>query len=135
MSQPRSCLALILLFDQFPRNMFRGTARAFATDSNALTAGRHAIAHGFDAILSSVESAFIYLPFEHSERLDDQLESMRLYRALAGDDPALAGYVAYAEQHLNVIRRFGRFPARNAILGRSSTPAELEFLAGGKSAP
>ena len=134
MNQPRSCLALILLFDQFPRNMFRGTPRAFATDSNALATARHAIAHGFDAVLPTVERSFVYLPFQHSEQLDDQLESIRLNRALADDDPDMAGYVRYAEQHMEVIRRFGRFPARNAILGRSSSPEELEFLADGKSA-
>jgi uncharacterized protein (DUF924 family) len=134
MNQPRSCLALILLLDQFPRNMFRGTPRAFATDHEARTAARHAVEHGFDAVLPAVERSFVYLPFQHSEQLDDQLESIRLNRALADDDPNMAGYVRYAEQHMEVIRRFGRFPARNAILGRPSAPAELEFLAGGKPA-
>ena len=131
MNQPRSCLALILLLDQFPRNMFRGTPRAFATDSNALGVARHAIARGFDTGLAPIERSFVYLPIEHSEKLDDQIESMRLFRALADADPALAGYVDYADQHLDEIRRFGRFPHRNAILGRPSTPDEVKFLTGG----
>jgi uncharacterized protein (DUF924 family) len=127
-AEPSSALALILLLDQFPRNIFRGTPRAFATDSKALATAKEAIERGFDLALPPVRRPFIYLPFQHSENLDDQHESVRLFRKLAADDPAAAGYVQYADHHLEVIRRFGRFPHRNAVLGRVSTPEEMEFL-------
>ncbi|MGH7841671.1 MAG: DUF924 family protein [Candidatus Binataceae bacterium] len=130
-NEPRSALALTLLFDQFPRNMFRGTARAFATDHKALALAKHAVARQFDLALSEVERAFVYLPFEHSENLDDQRESVRLHRQLFARAPAMAGYLMYAERHMEVIRRFGRFPHRNAILRRSSTPEEALFVAHG----
>jgi uncharacterized protein (DUF924 family) len=126
-SDPRSCLALVLLLDQFPRNMFRNTPRAFATDAKARDVARHAIGAVFDRTLSAVERMFLYLPFEHSENLDDQFESVRLTRALAAEDPD-SDAVKYAEQHLEIIQRFGRFPARNAALGRQSTDQELAFL-------
>jgi len=126
-SAPRSCLALVLLLDQFPRNMFRDTPRAFATDAKARDVARHAIDAGFDRALSTVQRMFLYLPFEHSENLDDQFESVRLTRALAAEDPG-SDALKYAEQHLEIIRRFGRFPARNAALGRQSTDQELAFL-------
>jgi len=129
--QPRSALTLILLFDQFPRNIFRGTARAFATDRKALALAKDAVARGFDRALTPVERAFIYLPFEHSENLNDQRESVRLFRQLGGEQPSLAGYLQYAEEHCDVIRRFGRFPHRNAILGRVSTAEEMESLTRG----
>jgi uncharacterized protein (DUF924 family) len=128
--EPRSALALILLFDQFPRNMFRGIARALATDHKALALAKHAIAAQFDLALREIERAFVYLPFQHSEELDVQRESVRLHCQLAAQNPAMTGYLEYAERHLEVIRRFGRFPHRNAILGRSSTPEEDKFIAG-----
>lgn len=127
-AQPRSCLALTLLLDQFPRNMFRNTPRAFATDSKARDLARHAIGAGFDRALSPVERMFLYLPLEHSENLDDQFESVRLTRGLAAEDPGMSGTLKYAEQHLEIIQRFGRFPARNAVLARQSTPQELDFM-------
>ncbi len=123
-----SALALILLLDQFPRNIFRGTPRAFATDSKALATAKDVVARGFDLALPPVRRSFIYLPFQHSENLDDQQESVRLFRKLAAEHPATAGYVEYAEHHMDVIRRFGRFPHRNAVLGRASTSEETEFL-------
>jgi uncharacterized protein (DUF924 family) len=126
--EPRSCLALVLLFDQFPRNMFRGTARAFATDMKALELSRAAIASGFDLELSPMMRMFLYLPFEHSENLDDQLESVRLTRELVMEKPDHAEILKQAEQHLEVIRRFGRFPTRNRTLGRKSTQEEMDFL-------
>jgi uncharacterized protein (DUF924 family) len=126
--EPSSALALILLLDQFPRNIFRGTPRAFATDPQALAMAKDAVAHGFDLALPPARRPFIYLPFQHSENLDDQHESVRLFRKLAAEDPAMAGYVKYADHHLEVIRRLGRFPRRNAVLGRVSTPEESEFL-------
>jgi uncharacterized protein (DUF924 family) len=127
-AEPSSALALILLLDQFPRNIFRGTPRSFATDSKAFATAKDAVARGFDLALPAGRRAFIYLPFQHSENLDDQHESVRLFRKLAAEHTATAGYVEYAEHHLEVIRRFGRFPHRNAVLGRASTPEETAFL-------
>ncbi len=127
-NEPRSCLALVLLLDQFPRNMFRNTARAFATDAKARELSRHAIASGFDRKLSPTMRMFLYLPLEHSENLADQLESVRLARALAAENPNQAEVLKSAEEHLETIRRFGRFPARNQALGRHSTQEEMEFL-------
>jgi len=125
---PSSALALIVLLDQFPRNIFRGTPRAFATDPKARAVAKDAVARGFDLALPPVRRPFIYLPFQHSENLDDQNESVRLFRKLAAEHPAMAGYVEYAEHHIGVIRRFGRFPHRNAVLGRISTPEEAESI-------
>ncbi len=116
-------LALIVLLDQFPRNMFRGTARAFATDPKALSIAEAAVTRGLDQALSDIERAFVYLPFEHSERMEDQDRSVALFEAL-GDAESLD----YAVQHRVIIERFGRFPHRNAILGRESTPEEEAFL-------
>jgi uncharacterized protein (DUF924 family) len=127
-SDPRSCLALILLLDQLPRNMFRNTPRAFATDAKARDVARHAISAGIDRALSSGERMFLYLPLQHSENIDDQAESVRLTQELAAEDPGMTDVVEYAEQHLETIRRFGRFPSRNAVLGRQSTAEELDFL-------
>ena len=127
----RSCLALVLLLDQFPRNMFRDTARAFATDAKAREVSRQAIASGFDRELPPVMRMFLYLPFEHSEDLPDQMESVRLALVLADDfrEPAEGAVVRMsAETHLKIIRRFGRFPGRNEALGRQSTKEEIEFL-------
>jgi len=119
---PLAALALIVMLDQFPRNMFRGTARAFASDSLALAAGRETIARGFDRLLSSVERVFIHLPFEHAEDLAAQRRSLALCYALDPED------MQYAKRHYEIIARFGRFPHRNAILGRESTAEEAEFL-------
>lgn len=116
-------LALIILLDQFPRNLYRGSARAFATDPKALALARAAIAAGHDRKLNTVQRCFVYLPFEHSEDLADQNESVRLFEAL-GD----AEFLDFAIQHRDIIARFGRFPHRNAILGRDSTAAEKTFL-------
>jgi uncharacterized protein (DUF924 family) len=128
---PRTCLALVLLLDQFPRNMFRGTARAFATDPKAREISRHAIASGFDRELPPIMRMFFYLPFEHSEYLNDQMDSVRLAVALAGeygDSPEGTAIRKSAEVHLEIIRRFGRFPGRNQALDRRSTKEEIEFL-------
>jgi uncharacterized protein (DUF924 family) len=119
----RSRLAAIILFDQMPRNMFRGSPLAFATDSLALREAKLAIAAGAEAHLSVDERAFLYLPFEHSENLIEQQRSVEMFTAL-GD----ANYLNFAIRHCEVIRQFGRFPHRNAVLGRVSTPAELDFL-------
>ena len=125
---PSNALALILLLDQFPRNIFRGTPRAFATDPKALATAQDAVARGLDLALAPARRPFIYLPFQHSETLDDQNESLRLFRKLAAEHPTMAGHVEYAEHHMEVIRRFGRFPHRNAVLDRALTPEEAEFL-------
>ena len=121
------CLALILLLDQLPRNMFRATRRAFATDRLALDAARHAVAQGFDEDMLPVERLFLYLPFEHSERLADQIAACELTQPLEAFPETEDAY-RYALAHRRVIERFGRFPHRNAILGRDSTPEEVEFL-------
>ncbi len=121
------CLALILLLDQLPRNMFRATRRAFATDRLALEAARHAVAQGFDEDMLPVERLFLYLPFEHSERLADQIAACELTQPLEAFPETEDAY-RYALAHRRVIERFGRFPHRNALLGRDSTPEEVEFL-------
>lgn len=130
-TKPRTCLALVLLLDQFPRNMFRDTARAFATDAKALEVSRHAIASGFDRDVPQIMRMFFYLPLEHSEHLNDQMDSVRLADALADEYcESLEGMAIRksAESHLETIRRFGRFPTRNQALGRRSTKQEIEFL-------
>lgn len=121
-------LAYILTLDQFTRNAHRGTAKAFAGDPLALAAARALVASGADRTLPGVRRQFIYLPFEHAEDLAMQDESMRLFTALAGADPALADLPVWAERHRVIVARFGRFPHRNAILGRPSTADEEAFL-------
>ena len=123
----RACLARVVVLDQFPRQMFRGKPRAFSTDQLALETARLAVERGYDAGRLPVERLFLYLPFEHSEALADQERACDLMAPLAAfaeTDDALR----YAIAHRDVIRRFGRFPHRNSILGRSSTPEEVEFL-------
>ena len=122
LSPARDCLARILVLDQFPRNMFRGTPRAFAADPLALAAAKHAVAQGYDRDLLAVEKQFVYLPFEHSESLADQQRACELMRPLGED------LYDWAIRHQRIIERFGRFPHRNEILGRKSTPEEIEFL-------
>ena len=123
----QSCLALILLLDQFPRNMFRGTTQAFATDSKALAAAEYAVNNNFDRELLTVQKWFIYLPFEHSENLENQQKSVELFRQLSGK-PESDSVIDFAVRHFKIIERFGRFPHRNQILGRETTPEEAEFL-------
>ncbi|HSD43122.1 MAG TPA: DUF924 family protein [Burkholderiales bacterium] len=127
-ARPLAALALAVVLDQLPRNMFRGTPRAFAADARALAVARSVVAQGYDEVLLPVQRWFAYLPFEHAEDLAAQRESLRLFGGLAGDASG-AGTLTYAMLHYAVIERFGRFPHRNAILGRESTPAELAFLA------
>jgi uncharacterized protein (DUF924 family) len=124
---PQGCLALIILLDQFPRNMFRGQPQAFATDPQALAYARHAVTQGFDKELPKLQRWFVYLPFEHSENLADQRQCVELCEQL-GDEPEMREAIDYAYRHLRVIERFGRFPHRNQILGRETTPEEAEFL-------
>ncbi len=124
---PRSALALIILLDQFPRNMFRGEARAFASDRKALEVAKKAVARGFDLRIDGPARQFFYLPLMHSETLADQDKCMRL---LLMNLP-LAEQILHSKAHREVIRRFGRFPTRNEALGRSTTPAEGEYLSQG----
>ncbi|HEX3346183.1 MAG TPA: DUF924 family protein [Polyangiaceae bacterium] len=120
---PTGTLAYVVVLDQLSRNMFRGDARAYEGDARALAASREAIARGDDAGMSRDERTFLYLPLMHSEDLADQERGVALFQAL-GDPEALRS----AEQHRDVVRRFGRFPHRNRILERPSTPEELAFL-------
>ncbi len=119
-------LALLILLDQFPRNMFRDDPRTFATDPMARAIAAGALVRGFDAQVAPEMRGFFYLPFEHSEDLADQERSVAFYKA-AGDTDGLK----WAELHADIIRRFGRFPHRNAVLGRATTPEERAFLDGG----
>ena len=123
MDDPAECLALIIALDQFPRNIFRGTARAYASDARARTVARHALDRGYDRGFHRWPRTFAYLPFEHSEDLADQERGVELYRSL-GDENALQSAVGHCE----AIRRFGRFPHRNVILGRRNTPEEDAYL-------
>lgn len=122
----RSALALVLLLDQFTRNIFRDTARAFAGDAAALAVARRLVADGRHRRLAPVERWFAYLPFEHSEAIDDQHESLRLFGELAGE--GMTEPLAWARKHYEIIARFGRYPHRNEALGRASTAEEIEFL-------
>ncbi|WP_265947657.1 DUF924 family protein [Dechloromonas sp. A34] len=126
---PPGLLARLILLDQFPRNLFRGEARMFAGDAEARSLAERALAQGWDKQLSAVEKVFVYLPLEHSEALADQERSVALFAALAAEQPGNDGFLDYARRHQEVIARFGRFPHRNAALGRPSTPEETIYLA------
>ena len=119
-TDPLTALAAVILFDQFPRNMFRGSAEQFATDELALGIAKKAVANGFDDQLEPRERGFLYMPFEHSEKLDDQKRALLLFTSL-GDDKMLH----YARLHHDIIERFGRFPHRNAMLGRAPRADEI----------
>jgi uncharacterized protein (DUF924 family) len=129
LSSPEQALASVIALDQFPRNMFRGSPRAFAVDPLAVGLAKEAVGRGIDARIAPIERrVFIYLPFEHSESLADQDRSVELMRTLGNPE-----FDRYAEAHRVIIERFGRFPHRNAVLGRVSTPEEIEFLKGPNS--
>ena len=124
---PRHALALVVLLDQIPRNIFRGDPRSYASDSKALEVARAALANGFDENLMPLENIFLFLPFEHSEQREDQDQSV----ALADGLPAGEGFDKVrriARRHREIVARFGRFPHRNTVLGRISTPEEIAFL-------
>lgn len=125
--EPAACLARIVVLDQFPRQIFRGSAAAFAADPLGLEAARHAVAQHYDEGMLPVERLFTYLPFEHSESLEDQERACALMQPLA-QFPETNDALRYAIAHRDIIARFHRFPHRNAALGRASTPEELEFL-------
>jgi uncharacterized protein (DUF924 family) len=129
LNDARGALAYIVVTDQFPRNMFRDTARAFASDPHARAAAKLALSQGWDMAVPEPERVFFYMPFEHSESLADQDESVRL--TLERLPATGEGYVVHAEAHRAVIRRFGRFPTRNAALGRATTADEAAWLASG----
>ena len=120
LSDALTALAAVILFDQVPRNMFRGHADAYATDTNALAIAKGAIERGFDKELAADERKFLYMPFMHSEKLDDQNRALLLFTEL-GDEHQLG----YAKHHHDIIERFGRFPHRNAVLARPSRPEEI----------
>jgi uncharacterized protein (DUF924 family) len=133
LESPRGRLSLVIVLDQFSRNMFRGTAQMFAYDGRALELALDGIGQGEDRLLRCDERAFLYMPLMHSEKLAVQERCVDLFATLAdeqsGDsDGRAANSLKFAERHRDIIRRFARFPHRNAILGRSSRPEELEFL-------
>ncbi|MDP8994297.1 MAG: DUF924 domain-containing protein [Pseudomonadota bacterium] len=121
LGSPREALAAVILFDQFPRNMFRGHADQFSTDPLALAVAKGAVERGYDDALTPQQRGFLYMPFQHSENIEDQKRSLGLYTALGN-----AEQLHYAKLHHDVIARFGRFPHRNAILGRTPRPEEVE---------
>jgi uncharacterized protein (DUF924 family) len=127
LASPEAALALVVVLDQFPRNMYRDTALAFAADAKALACARAALARGHDRRLLPVQRLFLYLPFEHSEDLAEQRRSVQLFAAL-DEEAGMADAFDYALRHYCVIQRFGRFPHRNASLGRASTTEEGAFL-------
>jgi uncharacterized protein (DUF924 family) len=118
-------LALCIALDQFPRNMFRDSPEAFATDEKALLVAKNAVAKGFDQALPVQKRRFLYLPYEHSEDMADQKKSVEFFARIQAEDPV--GY-DYALRHFKVIEQFGRFPHRNKALGRENTPEEDEYL-------
>ena len=120
LTDPLTAVAGVILFDQFPRNMFRGHADTYSTDPLALAIAKGAVDKGFDEELAPAERKFLYMPFQHSENLDDQNRALLLFTA-AGDDEQ----IKYSKHHRAIIERFGRFPHRNAVLGRPSRPEEI----------
>jgi uncharacterized protein (DUF924 family) len=126
--QALPALARLILLDQFTRNHFRGTARSFVGDAQALHIARALVASGLDRSLSGVQRQFVYLPFEHAEDLSHQRTSVQLFSQLAQDEPALTGLLDWANRHHDIVARFGRFPHRNALLGRANTAEEAAFL-------
>jgi uncharacterized protein (DUF924 family) len=124
--EARSCLALVILLDQFPRNIFRGDPRSYATDRKAQVTAGYAVERALDRELPPFQRAFLYMPFMHSEDLEHQRRSVELFRTLEGTDESDSA--GYAVRHMEIIERFGRFPHRNEVLGRRTTPEEADFL-------
>ena len=123
MNTAEGCLALVIILDQFPLNMFRGEAKSFATEAESRDVAEHAIEQGFDAQLPDDQRAFLYMPYMHSENLADQDRSVELF-----SQPGLESNLRYAHHHRGIVEKFGRFPHRNEVLGRESTEAEIEYL-------
>jgi uncharacterized protein (DUF924 family) len=120
---PLASVAGVIVLDQFPRNMYRASPRAYATDARALAHAQHAIARGFDQQLTPKQRMFLYMPLQHAEDRHVQAQSVELFDRLGLEDTA-----RYAREHQQIVERFSRFPHRNAVLGRASTPEELEFV-------
>jgi uncharacterized protein (DUF924 family) len=134
LDDPRGRVAYVIVLDQFPRNMFRGTARMFEADKQALAAAIEGVARHDDTELNVNERSFLYMPYMHSEDIDMQERSVALFTELAAHAPSelrgsMVAAVQYAERHREIIARYGRFPHRNTVLGRESTPEEIAFLA------
>jgi uncharacterized protein (DUF924 family) len=125
--EAESCLALVIVLDQFPRNMFRGDERTHAADGMALKASKYAVEHALDRELPAFQRMFLYMPFMHSESVEDQRRSVELFERLAGEEGG-PDVVSYAVAHRDIVERFGRFPHRNEILGRETTSEEAVFL-------
>lgn len=139
MDDPRRSLALVILCDQLPRNMYRGTPRAFLCDERARSVTERAIAQGHDEHLWPIEQAFLFMPLEHAEDAEAQAESVRRFEALVDRAPPdqrerFRKFLSFSEEHRRVIDRFGRFPHRNAVLERENTPEERAFLDGSAAA-
>jgi len=134
LEQPEGRLALVLALDQLPRNLFRGTARAFAYDTQTAAWCLAAVHTGQDRLLKPIQRVFLYMPLQHSEDLQAQETGVSLYERLAHENPDWPvfrkEFLAYAKVHRDIVTRFGRFPHRNQVLGRASTPAEQEYLSG-----
>lgn len=117
------CLALVILFDQIPLNIFRGTKECFTTEARSREVADHAIRQAYDQLLEDKQKAFLYMPFMHSENLDDQDRSVELF-----EKANLTNNIRFAHHHRDIVKRFGRFPHRNEILGRKNTEAEIAYL-------
>jgi uncharacterized protein (DUF924 family) len=126
-AEAEGCLALVIVLDQFPRNMFRGDARTYATDDKALATAKQAVERALDRELPGFQKMFLYMPFMHAESVEDQRRSVELFEGLAAEAGG-PDVREFAAGHRNIVERFGRFPHRNAILGRKTTPEEAEFL-------
>ena len=123
MQTPEGCLALVIILDQFPLNMFRGEAQSFASEAQSRDVAQTAIQHNFDRALADQQRAFLYMPYMHSEALADQKRALELF-----DQPGLEGNLRFARHHHDIVEKFGRFPHRNKALGRKSSAAEIEYL-------
>jgi len=123
MESAEGCLALVIILDQFPLNMFRGSAQSFATEARSRDVARVALAKGFDQALAAEQQAFLYMPFMHSEDLADQEMALELFAR-----PGMGSHLRFARHHHGIVKTYGRFPHRNAVLGRTSTAAEIEYL-------
>ena len=123
LNSPEGCLALAIVLDQFPLNMFRGQARSFATEAQAISVSKHAISKGYDRLLEADRLSFLYMPLMHSENSDDQGMSVAMFQ-----QAGLEANIRFAQHHQSIIKRFGRFPHRNIVLGRESTLLEIEYL-------
>ncbi len=123
MQTPEGCLALVIILDQFPLNMFRGEAQSFASEAQSRDVAQTAIQHNFDRVLADDQRAFLYMPYMHSEALADQKRALELF-----DQPGLEGNLRFARHHHDIVEKFGRFPHRNKALGRESSAGEIEYL-------